>query len=281
MREGTSLLALFALGLAVEGQAGTATDNRGRIDRVASPLVERGVAVGLVVGVLEGGEGRCLAYGETVLGSGKAPDEDTVYEIGSITKVFTALLLADAVERGAVSLDDPVQKYLPAGVILPVKGAPITLAHLASHTSGLPRLPPNLKPADDANPYADYSVDDLYASLRALRLESAPGRYEYSNYGAGLLGHVLALQAGRPYEELLVERYALTPDFVLEVTLERGQLLVQATGQDKFPVYPSAPGEFFYKVVDAQLSFVAGPGGGVERVVLHQGGRDIEGARLR
>jgi CubicO group peptidase (beta-lactamase class C family) len=81
--------------------------------------------------------------------------------------------------------------------------------------------------------------------------------------------------------ERYVGYYQLTPEFGLEVSLEDGQLMVQATGQERFPVYPSAPFEFFYKVVDAQLSFVAGDSGDIERVVLHQNGNDIEGVRTR
>jgi hypothetical protein len=76
-----------------------------------------------------------------------------------------------------------------------------------------------------------------------------------------------------------VGSYAFAPDFAIEVTLESGRLMVQATGQEKLPVFPSGPSEFFYKVVDAQLSFVSGDDGSVERVILHQGGRDVEGVR--
>ena len=92
---------------------------------------------------------RFLAYGETEKGSGKAPDGKTIYEIGSASKAFTGVLLADAVNAGLVKLDDPLQKYVPKSVKVPVKeGKPITLEHLATHTSGLPRLPNNLLPKD-------------------------------------------------------------------------------------------------------------------------------------
>jgi CubicO group peptidase (beta-lactamase class C family) len=407
-----------------------------------------------VVGVFHDGRSEFFVYGETERGSGVAPRADTVYEIGSITKVFTGLLLAEAVERGEVSLDDAVQKHLGGAATMPVRGEPITLAHLASHTSGLPRLPDNLKPQDPEDPYADYTVTQAYAFLGGHTLRRGPGEYEYSNFGAGLLGHVLALRAGRTYEDLLLERvlvplgladtritlsaeqrkrlapgydanlrparnwmlptlagagalrstprdmlafarasldpkgplarafalsqrkrtsipgglaiglgwhiaadgvtrwhdggtggyrswlavvparnlavvllantaserlgalgedvtrvaagidvpprpaptevaldprvletyagsYALTPEFELVVTVEDGRLMVRATGQDKYPVFPSGPGKFFYKVVDAQLTFVSGPDGRVERVILHQGGRDTPGVRKR
>ena len=183
---------------------------RDRIDRLARPMIDGGVAVGFVIGVRHDGKSDFFAYGEAARGSGVAPGPDTVYEIGSITKVFTGLLLAEAVQRGELGLDDPVQKHLGGAATMPVRGEPITLAHLSSHTSGLPALPENLRPRDPEDPYADYTVAQSYAFLGAHTLSRAPGEYAYSNYGAGLLGHVLSLRAGRPYEELLLER-VLTP----------------------------------------------------------------------
>jgi serine-type D-Ala-D-Ala carboxypeptidase/endopeptidase len=143
---------------------------------------------------------------------GRPLDGDTVFEIGSITKVFTALLLADMVERGEVALDDPVAKYLPtampAGVSLAThNGKPITLLDLATCTSGLPNMPDNFAPRDQANPYADYTVAQLYVFLNGFVPRFDPGtHYEYSNLGFALLGHALALRAGRSYEDLVIER---------------------------------------------------------------------------
>lgn len=133
---------------------------------------------------------------------------EAVYEIGSITKVFTAVLLADMVERGEVALQDPVAKYLPQTVKMPERGGKqIALLDLVTHKSGLPRLPANLQPKDVANPYADYTVEALYSFLTSYTLPRDIGtQFEYSNLGVGLLGHVLALRAGKTYEELLKER---------------------------------------------------------------------------
>lgn len=165
-------------------------------------------SAGIVVGLVEpDGSTRILAWGDP--GPGQPPlDGSSVFEIGSVTKVFTAALLADMARRGEVALDDPVQKHLPAGVTMPVRGGKqITLAMLSEQTSGLPRLPANLRPADPSNPYADYTVQQLYEFLSGYTLPRDPGTiYEYSNLGVGLLGHVLALRAGRSYEELLRER---------------------------------------------------------------------------
>ena len=131
-----------------------------------------------------------------------------MFEIGSISKVFTSLVLADMVTRHEVALLDPLQKFLPPGVTAPTRsGKSITLADLSTHTSGLPRLPTNMKPADPTNPYADYSVDQLYQFLSSYTLTRDIGsQYEYSNLGGGLLGHVLASHAGRSYEALVRER---------------------------------------------------------------------------
>ena len=114
------------------------------------------------------------------------------------------------VDDEVVALDDPVQRYLPPGVELPVRGRPITLGDLATHTAGLPRLPHGFvlrSVRHRHNPYAWFTVDDLYAALPATRLRREPGgRPRYSNLGYGLLGHVLALRAGRGYEPLVQER---------------------------------------------------------------------------
>ncbi len=125
-----------------------------------------------------------------------------------MTKTFTATLLADMVERGLVSLDDPVAKYLPKGVKMPARGGKeITLLDLATHRSGLPRMPANFKPADPDNPYADYTAEKLFEFLSGYTLPRDIGAsYEYSNLGAGLLGEALARRAGKSYEALLAER---------------------------------------------------------------------------
>ena len=132
-------------------------------------------SVGIVVGVLEPGGRRVISYGHPAKGDPRRVDGDTVFEIGSITKVFTALLLSDAVERGEVSLSDPVSRYLPATVKVPQRGRAITLGDLASHVSGLPRLPTNMKSANPRNPYADYTVDQLYAFLSGYELPRDAG----------------------------------------------------------------------------------------------------------
>jgi len=165
-------------------------------------------AVGIVVGVVDEKGRRVISYGRPSRDSDRTVDGDTVFEIGSATKVFTGLLLADAVERGEVKLDDPISKYLPSSVKAPARnGRQITLLDLATHLSGLPRVPDNLAPKDANNPYADYTVERMYAFLSDYTLPRDIGaKYEYSNLGAGLLGHILALKAGTNYETLVLQR---------------------------------------------------------------------------
>jgi len=165
-------------------------------------------AVGIVVGVIEPNGRRVVSYGNLANGDPGTLDGDTIFEIGSVTKVFTSLLLADMVNRKEVALEDPAAKYLPENVKMPERnGKSITLLDLSTHSSGLPPLPSNLKPKDLHNPYADYKVDDLYQFLSSYTLQRDPGsEFEYSNLGGGLLGHLLAYRAGTDYESLIRTR---------------------------------------------------------------------------
>jgi CubicO group peptidase (beta-lactamase class C family) len=160
---------------------------------------------GIVVGVLDPGGERIVAGGS---GAGAAFDGHTLFEIGSITKVFTALLLADMANRGEVSLDDPAAKYLPSGHTMPERaGRQITLRELSQHRSGLPRMPDNMAYGDQEDPFADYDEARLLAFLDGYRLPRDIGsEWEYSNLGVGLLGYLLARAAGTDYATLVRER---------------------------------------------------------------------------
>lgn len=170
--------------------------------------VEQKKAVGIVVATIDADGRNVIAYGKVAKDRDTIPDANTVFEIGSVTKVFTSLLLADMVERGEVRLDTPVADLLPKTVKVPSRnGRQITLLDLSMQSSGLPRLPNNMRPADFANPYAGYTPAKLYEFLSGYTLTRDPGeKYEYSNLGAGLLGHALALKAGMSYEELVRKR---------------------------------------------------------------------------
>jgi len=171
--------------------------------------VDNGLAPGIVMGVVDPDGARFFSFGVTAQGGSERVTERTIFEIGSITKVFTSLVLADMAIRGEVALDDPVTRLL-GGARVP-GGDSITLRLLATHHSGLPRLPGNLAPADPANPYADYDGARLLSFLASHALRRAPGeRYEYSNLGAGLLGYALARRDGGSYEAM-VQRRVIAP----------------------------------------------------------------------
>ncbi|HEV3040760.1 MAG TPA: serine hydrolase [Candidatus Angelobacter sp.] len=202
-----SLCALVALAGAAWAQSPLPSDEE--IRKILADRIDvQHRSVGIVVGVV-GPEGRrIIAYGHLEKGDSRPLNGDTVFEIGSMTKVFTSLLLADMVQRGEVALDDPVAKYLPPSVKMPQRnGRSITLVDLATHTSGLPRRPSNISPKDPQNPWADYSEEQLYQFLSTYQLTRDIGsQYVYSNLGGGLLGHVLARRAGMDYETLVRSR---------------------------------------------------------------------------
>lgn len=422
------------------------------IQALIQSRVDENRATGIVVGVMEAdGSTRIVSAGEP--GPGAQPfGPRSVFEIGSITKVFTAILLADMVAKGEVSLDDPVAKYLPEDeVTVPSRnGREITLLDIATHRSALPGMPDNFTPADEANPYADYTVEQMYDFLSNHKLRRDIGAAaEYSNLAVGLLGHALARAYGGSYEDLVRERileplsmdntgitlsddmqywlvkghsrdgkvvsnwdiptlagagalrsdmhdmllfiaantgpaetplgeamrdshrrrndfgenmdiglnwliqragdnsvvwhnggtggyhtfagfdpesgvgavvltnsthgsddiglhlinsdiplalppeehaeievsadvleryvgdYQLAPNFVITVTLEDATLFAQATGQQNIPIFPESETEFFYKVVDAQITFVVDDSGAVTQLILHQNGADM------
>jgi len=197
------------IGLALIAATLVAAQNLGELrSLLLNRTGEARKALGIIAGLVDA-TGPCFtATGATAPGGTVVPDANTVFEIGSITKVFTALVLADMVERGEVKLDDPVAKFLPSTVRVPGRdGREITLLDLTNQVSGLPRLPGNLKPADPGDPYADYGPARLYEALSAITLPRGIGeKYEYSNLGVGLLGHALALKAGVDYEELVRSR---------------------------------------------------------------------------
>ena len=213
-----SLLLLIALGPAATAMAQPIP---AQIDSVGTALTE-GRPGGAVIGVLAADTvtlagrpvtGRAVFGFGAVDSSGITPTARTLFEIGSVTKTFTGLLLADAIEQGAAQPDDPTQAFLPDTLNVPTHASgPVTLEHLTTHRSGLPRLPSNLQASALANPqdpYANYSARDLHAFLDGYALSRAPGAaYAYSNLGAGLLGHLLARAADTSFAALVQARIA-------------------------------------------------------------------------
>lgn len=422
------------------------------IEALLKERVDAGETPGIVVAVHQKGMTTYYNYGYANAASQQRVDSNTLFEIGSITKTFTCICLAQEVEEGKLQLSDPVQKFLPAGTTMPVRGdKQITFEDLASARSGLPRMPSNFSPADGENPYIDYTDDKLWAFLNSYQLtRDIATQYEYSNLGMGLLGVIVARVNGKTYRETVTQRilkplnmqhtflntpgrkdknsatgysgsepvqawtwsdasclqgaggllsnaedmmkylvanlnppknslgraiknshqarmniagkipmkiglgwhirnsiiwhnggtggfrtfagfdpgkkmavvvltnsnagaddlgfhlldesiplktirkviavdpavlqtyvgsYEFSPQFKIEITLDDAQLSAQATGQDKFPVFPESETKFFLRVVDAQVEFVKGSNGQVEKMVLYQNGVAQQGIR--
>jgi CubicO group peptidase (beta-lactamase class C family) len=203
------ILAVVFLGESFAAQSSPAVPTSAEIREILVERIDKlRQSVGIVVGIIEPQGRRVVAYGGLDSGDPRPLDGDTVFEIGSITKVFTSLLLADMVERGEVRLTDPVGNYLPGHVRVPeLHGGQITLKDLSMHMSSLPRMPANVDSSDPANPFADYSVANLYEFLSNYQLPRDVGSgFEYSNLGGALLGHVLARRSGMDYGALVETR---------------------------------------------------------------------------
>lgn len=179
------------------------------VESAARPLIENRVVDGLSIGYIQGDRSGIVHLGRTNQ-AGQKPNDRTVYEIGSISKVFTSLLLADATLRGQINLDTPANVANPARIRLPsLDGRSIKWIDLSTHRSGLPRLPTNLSPADPTNPYRDYDSKKAAEFLNSYKLPRAPGKsQEYSNLGVSVLGYLLAQKVGKSYQQLLRERIA-------------------------------------------------------------------------
>jgi CubicO group peptidase (beta-lactamase class C family) len=190
-----------------------AEDLKAVVEKYARPLVQDRPYAALVVGVVSKDDEQVFAFGEW---EGKAPDRDSVYEIGSVTKAFTGTLLAERVQAGVVRLDDALQKHLPDEWTVPRRDdRDITLLHLATHTSGLPKQADGFLAATFANvrnPYAKYDQAALRKGLATTKLQSAIGaRHDYSNVGVGLLGHALAFASKAPSYEAALTDHVLKP----------------------------------------------------------------------
>jgi len=189
---------LTAFALALAPLVAPAADLKATLDPCVAPVLKGHKGVGLVVGVRRAGVSQVFGYGtvETPAG-GRVPDGRTLFEIGSVTKTFTGVLLAEAVARGEVKLDDPVTKHLPADLVLRphADGVP-TLLDFATHRSGLPVQPPYigvsaLLAGNSGNPYSGYDRAALAKTLASLTPDAPGQKGVYSNLGAGLLGHAL------------------------------------------------------------------------------------------
>jgi serine-type D-Ala-D-Ala carboxypeptidase/endopeptidase len=184
---------------------GAAPDElRSRVDAIAAQHLGQGAAASLAIGVHENGREATFFYGDAGRDLG-TPTADTLFELGSVTQVFTATILAALVERGMVRLDDPLQLFVPKGITVPTfEGQPIRLVDLATHTSGLPRDVPHQS--------ATLTLERMWEFVNTYKLDRAPGvQYLYSNLGFALLGHALIKAAGTRSYQAVLAREVLVP----------------------------------------------------------------------
>jgi serine-type D-Ala-D-Ala carboxypeptidase/endopeptidase len=249
--------------LPVEAQQTTVTgpwhipDNGSIRQLLADRIDVKQQDVGLVVGIIDANGRRVVTYGRASDGGKRPLDGDTVFQIGSVTKVLTTLLLADMVQRGEVALDDPAEKYL--GVDLPARGREITLRDLATHRSGLPSMPDDFDLDGKLNPYEAYTEQQLFQFVQHYQLPREPGvASEYSNLGVTLLSHALARRSGEEFETLLRQRI-LQPlgmqDTMIDLTARLKQRL--------------APGHDMYRLPVEQWNLPAFPGSGALRSTVN------------
>ncbi len=171
-------------------------------------LVDNDTNAAIVIGLVDSNGTQFYGYGKTSNATNATVvNEDTIFDIGSITKTFTTTILADMVNEGIFKLEDPIENYLPSTVKVPMyKEHKITLEDLATHTSGLPDYPPNFE-VSNITSYQNYTREQLYQGLSNTTLKMVPGtHFEYSDMGIAILGDILASKTGMPYEKLVKNR---------------------------------------------------------------------------
>jgi CubicO group peptidase (beta-lactamase class C family) len=180
-----------------------------RINDILTPYAKLSSNASVSIGVFKDNQTMYYGYGETKKGNNTIPNSETIYEIGSITKTFTALLMIDFLQSNSLSIEDPINNYLPSDIpLLQHNSNPIRIKHLLNHTSGLPRLPDDFETGmDPNNPYKHYDSTKVFNYLKNFTLQTDPGlTWEYSNLGAGISGLILERQNHKSYEDLLIEK---------------------------------------------------------------------------
>jgi serine-type D-Ala-D-Ala carboxypeptidase/endopeptidase len=236
----------------------------------------------IVVGLVDPNGTQFYGYGNMSNANPITVDKDTIFAIGSITKVFTTILLADMVNSGLVNLDDPIEKYFPPSVKAPTyNGQKITLENLATHTSGLPEFPgshcvSNFNGTDDEDSIQarlffiecdkNYTFDQLYQDLSNTTLTSEPGlKFEYSTFGISLLGHILALKSGISYDRLLEEKIlnvlGMNSTSIVLSDVQKSRLAIGHLNGQELPFWntsrPIAPAGGLHSSVADMLKFAS------------------------
>ncbi|MBI4237417.1 MAG: beta-lactamase family protein [Deltaproteobacteria bacterium] len=213
-------LTLMLVGLAAAA-CQRSPDLNAAIRQLVDPLLAQQLVTGMAIGVQHDGREFVVTVGTSGRGPGDAIDADTVFEIGSLTKPYTALAVTLLAGRREMLWEQPAQQFLPSGLALPShQQGDITLRHLATHTAGLPRVPTNVAPQSWGDPYREYDLAALQQLLNGLTLSTIPGQhYTYSNLGYDLLGLALAQVTQQSYEAAMMRLGAITetqsPNFTL------------------------------------------------------------------
>ena len=207
------------------------------------------------VGLINKDKTQLFNYGEIKKGSGIAPTSDTIYEIGSMTKTFTAILTVKLQEEGLLSLDDPVTKFLPEFEGSDFDKNKITLYHLITHTSGLVEVPLKEYPKAIIKwvfrlnngkifpPLYSYDTSKFLDEVYQIKLKNNPGvTFRYSNTGVGLIGKILEHITGLSYEELIKDRICKPlgmDDTIICISEEQKERLAMGylyTGKEADPI---------------------------------------------
>ncbi len=225
-----------------------------KISELVQPLVDAQVLQGVAIGIVDGKSRWTGDYGTLSADNSQSPTENTIYEIGSISKVFTGVLLASAVNAGEVKLDDSIGSIVKSiSEKNAAVGDSIQLRHLSTHTSGLPRMPGNWSPADQHRPYVDYDRKKMIEFIEVVKPTQTPGEPSgYSNYAVGLLGELLSIKSGKSYQQLLSEGIT-TPLDMQSTTLQ-----VSEDDRVRFAPPHQSSGEPDY---EWELNAFAGAGG--------------------
>ena len=184
------------------------------VEKFVRPYIQKGATAGILLAVIDGKQQRNYSYGTIAKTSKQLPDASkSIFEIGSVTKIFTSLLLAKEVVGGNMQLEDPISKYLPDSIpLLAWRDHPISLMQLSNHTAGFPRLPENIftTNAIPADPYRHYKFDSLFHFLKKYKVSSQTGvKFSYSNLGAGVLGVALERYNNKSFEQLVIDNICL------------------------------------------------------------------------
>jgi CubicO group peptidase (beta-lactamase class C family) len=184
------------------------------VEKFVRPYIQKGATAAIMLAVIDGKQQRKYSYGTITKTDKQLPDASkSIFEIGSVTKIFTSLLLAKEVAGGNMRLADPISKYLPDSIPrLAWRGHPISLMQLSNHTAGFPRLPENIFTANTvlADPYSHYKVDSLFHFLRKYKVSSQTGvKFSYSNLGAGVLGVALERHNDKSFGQLVIDNICL------------------------------------------------------------------------